>query len=463
MDTAIDAKQSKQQAKALKKHPAGLYLLFFTEMWERFSYYGMRAILVLYLTATYISGGLGFKDSTAMSIYGFFTGAVYFTPLIGGYLSDRFLGRRLAITLGGITMAIGNIALFAQQSRTAFYIGLVLLIVGNGFFKPNISTLVGELYEANDRRRDGAFTIFYMGINVGAFFAPLVVGYLSDNLFMTKVNGVVQHGFRYGFLAASIGMIFGQIVFNLLGNRFLGDIGKKPTGKPVAGNGAVVEKKPLTKKEKQRTTVIFILAAFVVIFWAGFEQAGSSLTLYTDRFVDREVFGWVVPTPWFQSLNPLFIVILAPILSALWLKLSYTKRGDFKIPSKMGFGMILLGLGYMVLLLAVLKTGSDDQNIHMKVNILFIVMTYLLNTLGELLLSPVGLSLVSKIAPVKLASLLMGVWLASSGIANILSGQLAALTQSLGYFEIFGAIGLMAIVLGFVLLSISTKLVKMMD
>ncbi|MGG3467244.1 peptide MFS transporter [Neobacillus pocheonensis] len=463
MDNTASVKQSAQQTAAAKKHPPGLYLLFFTEMWERFSYYGMRAILVLYLTTAFVSGGLGFSDATAMSIYGFFTGAVYFTPMVGGWLSDRFLGRRLAITIGGITMAVANLVLFANQSRWAFYTGLVLLIVGNGFFKPNISTLVGELYAPDDRRRDGAFTIFYMGINIGAFFSPLVVGYLSDNLFKTTVDGVVVSGFRYGFLAASIGMIIGQLIFNLFGSRYLGEIGKKPTGKPVANNTGAIEKKPLTKKEKQRTTVIFILAAFVVFFWAGFEQAGSSLTLYTDRFIDRNVFGFTIPTAWFQSLNPLFIVILAPILASLWLKLSYTKKGDFKIPSKMGFGMVLLGLGYMVLLLAVLKTGSDADNIVVKANVMIITLTYLLHTIGELLLSPVGLSLVSKIAPVKLASLLMGVWLASTGVANILAGQLASLTQSLGYLEIFGVIGGMAIVLGLVLLAISKKLVKMMD
>ncbi|MDQ6596293.1 MFS transporter [Bacillus salipaludis] len=463
MDNTASIKQS-EQAKVAKKHPPGLYLLFFTEMWERFSYYGMRAILVLYLTTEFVSGGLGFSDATAMSIYGFFTGAVYFTPMVGGYLSDRFLGRRLAITLGGIIMAVGNFALFADQSKAAFYLGLVLLIVGNGFFKPNISTIVGELYAPDDRRRDGAFTIFYMGINVGAFFSPLVVGYLSDDLFKTTINGVVHHGFKYGFLAASIGMIIGQLIFNLFGNRYLGDIGKKPTGKVASKTtNATLNKQPLTKIEKKRTAVIFILTAFVVFFWAGFEQAGSSLTLYTDRFVDRDLFGFTVPTAWFQSLNPLFIVILAPILSALWLKLSYTKRGDMSGPKKMGLGMVLLGLGYMILLLAVLKTGSDEHHIAIKANMMIIVLTYLMHTLGELLLSPVGLSLVSKIAPLKLASLLMGVWLAGSGVANILAGQLAALTQSLGYFEIFSVIGLLAIVLGLVLLALSGKLQRMTE
>ncbi|CAJ1001633.1 MAG: MFS transporter [Brevibacillus sp.] len=456
MEAAVNTRQGKP------KHPPGLYLLFFTELWERFSYYGMRALLTLYLTTALISGGLGFEKGVAMSIYGFFTGAVYFTPLIGGYLSDRYLGRRLAITIGGITMAAGNFVLFAEHSLLGLYLGLALLIIGNGFFKPNISTLVGELYPENDNRRDSAFTIFYMGINIGAFFAPLVCGYLAEDLFKTTVNGVVQYGFKYGFLAASIGMMIGQLIFNLLGNRYLGDIGKKPVGKSEDKAKAAAANAPLTKKEKQRTAVIIIITCFVVFFWAGFEQAGSSLTLYTDKFVDKQVFGYEVPTSWFQSLNPLFIVLLAPILSGLWVKLASSKRGDLKIPTKMGIGMIMLGMGYMVLLLAVLHTGSDENHILNKANVMFIVMTYFLHTLGELFLSPVGLSMVSKIAPVKLASLLMGVWLASTGVANILAGELASYTQSLGYLEVFGLIGLLAIVMGLLLLLVSRKLVQMM-
>ncbi|WNF07096.1 peptide MFS transporter [Brevibacillus borstelensis] len=457
MDATVNSQQGKQ------KHPPGLYLLFFTELWERFSYYGMRALLTLYLTTALISGGLGFEKSLALSIYGLFTGAVYFTPIIGGYLSDRYLGRRLAITMGGITIAVGNFLLFAVQSTTGLYLGLVLLIIGNGFFKPNISTLVGELYPENDKRRDAAFTIFYMGINVGALFAPLICGYLAEEHFKTALDGVEMYGFKYGFLAAAIGMVIGQIAFNLLGNRYLGDIGKQPLGKSEAPGQQEAANRPLTKKEKQRTAVIVILACFVVFFWAGFEQAGSSLTLYTDLFVDRTIGGWEVPTSWFQSLNPLFIVLLAPVISMLWVKLANSKRGDLNIPTKMGLGMILLGLGYMILLLAVMQTGSDENNILTKSNIMIIVLTYLMHTLGELFLSPVGLSMVSKIAPVKLASLLMGVWLASSGVANILAGQLAAFTQSLGYFEVFGIIGLMAIVLGLVLLLVSRKLVRMME
>ena len=446
-----------------KKHPPGLYLLFLTEMWERFSYYGMRAILILYLTTELVSGGLGIDSSVALSIYGFYTGAVYFTPIVGGWLADRYLGHRLSITIGGSLMALGNIALFAHQSKTALFIGLGLMIIGNGFFKPNISTLLGDLYKGNESRRDAGFTIFYMGINLGAFFAPLLIGFLSEDLFASTANGVMHYGFRYGFLASAIGMIIGQVLFNTLANKYLGDIGKRPAVAQIANTTGAKDKQPLTKAEKQRTMVILIITCFVVFFWAGFEQAGSSLTLYTKDFVDREVFGWTVPISWFQSLNPLFIVLLAPAISALWIKLANSKRGDLPVPTKMGMGMITLGLGYIVLLFAVFQTGNDAATMAQKANMMFIIVTYLMHTLGELFLSPVGLSFVSRVAPVKLASLLMGVWLASSGVANILAGQLAAVTQSLGYFEVFAVIGGLAIFFGLLLLALSKKLVAMME
>lgn len=463
--SALPETKTLENPRPKTKHPPGLYLLFFTELWERFSYYGMRAILVLYLTTELVSGGLGIKPSVAMTIYGIFTGAVYFTPLFGGYLSDRFLGRRLAITIGGTTMALGNFVLFAVNNQIGLYIGLILLIIGNGFFKPNISTLVGELYAPNDKRKDSAFTIFYMGINIGALFAPLVCGFLAEKYFATNINGVIHYGFKYGFLAAAIGMIIGQFIFNLFGNRYLGDIGKQPTGAPAKQNKETESKAktPLTKQEKQNVAVIFILTCFVIFFWAGFEQAGSSLTLYTDKFVDKSIGGWTMPTSWFQSLNPFFIIVLAPIVSLIWTKLSNSKRGDLPIPAKMGLGMILLGLGFAVLIPAVLQTGSDEQHIVTKANLLFIIFTYFLHTLGELCLSPVGLSMVSKLAPARLASVLMGVWLAGTGVAQLLAGQLAAFTQSLGYLEIFSVISGVTIGLGLILLLFTKKLVRMMN
>jgi proton-dependent oligopeptide transporter, POT family len=381
--------------------------------------------------------------------------------VFGGWMTDRFIGLRKAITIGGITMACGDFTIFLTHSEAGLYIGLSLLVIGNGFFKPNISTLVGELYPRNDKRKDAAFTIFYMGINLGAFFAPLIAGFLAEDLFRTTLDtGTIHYGFQWAFLASSIGMIIGQIIFSTLSRRYLGQVGLRPA--KAAASETYGENVPLSPKDKQRTIAILILACFVVFFWAGFEQAGSSFTLYTKNFIDREVFGYTIPVAWFQSVNPLFIIILAPIISAIWLKLSKTKRGDLNMTTKMGIGMILLGLGFMVLIPAVLQTGSDENNIVVKANLLFIVFTYLLHTLGELFLSPVGLSLVSKVAPIKIASLMMGVWMAAIGVASLLAGQLASLTATLGYLEIFAVIGGVTIILGIVLLLISHKLIKMM-
>lgn len=445
-----------------KKHPKGLYLLFFTELWERYSYYGMRSVLMLYLTAAVISGGLGMSTQHAAFIYSLYGGVIYFTPIIGGYLTDKFIGLRTAITIGGITMAIGDFTIFLFNSQLGLYIGILFLIIGNGFFKPNISTYVGDLYDPRDKRKDAAFTIFYMGINLGAFFSPLIAGFLAEDLFHSvDADGIEHFGFKWAFLASSIGMVVGQLIFSLLGKRYLGDIGTKPARTNIAKNSAPAAK--MTKAEKKRTGAVLILFVFVIFFWAGFEQAGTSLTLYTRDFIDRNVGGYTVPVSWFQSVNPLFIVILAPIISAIWLKLSKSKRGDLRTTTKMSLGMILLGLGFMILVPAVLYTGSDETDIVHKANILFIIFTYLFHTIGELCLSPVGLSMVSKVAPIKIASLLMGVWMAASGIANIIGGQLAALTATLGYVEIFSVIGAAAIVVGIILLAVSKKLQSMLD
>ncbi|MFP7252662.1 peptide MFS transporter [Terribacillus goriensis] len=445
-----------------KKHPKGLYLLFFTELWERYSYYGMRSVLMLYLTAAVISGGLGMSTQHAAFIYSLYGGVIYFTPIIGGYLTDKFIGLRTAITIGGITMAIGDFIIFLFNSQLGLYIGILFLIIGNGFFKPNISTYVGDLYDPRDKRKDAAFTIFYMGINLGAFFSPLIAGFLAEDLFHSvDADGIEHFGFKWAFLASSIGMVIGQLIFSLLGKRYLGDIGTKPARTNITPKGAPAVK--MTKAEKKRTGAVLILFVFVIFFWAGFEQAGTSLTLYTRDFIDRNVGGYTIPVSWFQSVNPLFIVILAPIISAIWLKLSKSKRGDLRTTTKMSLGMILLGIGFMILVPAVLYTGSDETDIVHKANILFIIFTYLFHTIGELCLSPVGLSMVSKVAPIKIASLLMGVWMAASGIANIIGGQLAALTATLGYVEIFSVIGAAAIVVGIILLAVSKKLQSMLD
>ena len=424
-------------------HPKGLYLLFATEMWERFSYYGMRALLILYLTKSYIDGGLGFTEESATLIYGFFTGFVYFTPLIGGWLADRYLGQRRSITIGGILMMLGQFCLAARQDTLFLYAGLLLLIIGNGFFKPNISTLVGRLYEENDTRRDAGFIIFYMGINIGAFFSPLITGYLA-----------VRYGYTYGFLAAGIGMLIGIVIYMSLGGRMLKDIRKKMPRQTDKSLSEI----PLTDEEKDRTWVIFVIVIFCTIFFAGFEQAGSSMNLYTDKFINRQIGNFTIPTEWFQSLNPLMIVMLAPFFSSMWMFLSRHGK-EPSIPVKMGLGMILLGVGFFILTAAAIQRG-DSADETVKANLSFLIFAYFFHTVGELCLSPIGLSMITKLAPVKLASLLMGVWLMTSFFANIIGGFIASYVSSIGAMTIFAGIAAISIIFGIILIMLNRRLVE---
>ena len=449
-----------------KGHPKGLYLLFFTEMWERFSYYGMRAILILYLTKKFIEGGLGMDEKYAMLLYGYFTGFVYFTPLIGGWLADRYLGKRLAVMIGGVTMMLGQFTLFGLNSTTGLYIGLLLLIIGNGFFKPNISTLVGGLYKDGDSRRDAAFTIFYMGINLGAMIAPLVIGVVTDNMFATtNEDGSISYGYRYGFLVSGIGMLLGQVIFNLLGTKYLGDLGTKPVGAVSDTEVAKVQKsinpetgKELDEKdEKQRISVIFILLIFAVFFWAGFEQAGSSLSLYTDKYIDRSIGSFEIPTSWFQSVNPLFIVTLAPLFTLFWAS-PIGRR--LTTPVKMGVGMIILGVGFLFMIGAVAERSAngDVDDVNNKAALMWLIMTYLLHTIGELCISPVGLSVVTKLSPPKLASVLM----LSSFFANIVGGYIASYVETMGAGEVFTYIAGFVSVCGVLLILLNKVILKLM-
>jgi POT family proton-dependent oligopeptide transporter len=337
-------------------------------------------------------------------------------------------------------------------------------------FKPNISTMVGQLYRPNDNRRDSAFSIFYMGINLGALIAPIVIAILTDDLFATKgSNGeIISYGYKYGFLAAAIGMAIGQLLFNWLSSKYLLEIGVEPGAKKkeLSVDNSEVEKatkKPLTFEEKQRITVIFILTFFVIFFWAGFEQAGSSMTLYTDKYIDRHFFGWEIPTAIFQSVNPLFIVLLGPIFAWFW----NSKIGNkLTTPVKMSLGMILLGIGFLFMLFAtfdVQTSGSGNSEVvTQKAALVWLVMTYFFHTIGELCLSPVGLSVVTKLAPLKLASMLMGVWMLSSFVANIMGGYIAMYVEKLGASTIFISIAIFVIVLGLLMLLLTKVLSKMM-
>lgn len=400
-------------------HPKGLFLLFTTEMWERFSYYAMRAILVLYLTDT--AQGLNWSNADALELYGTFTMLVYLTPLLGGWLADNFLGQRKSIILGGTLMAAGQFTLGAPHAwvpgmeETFFYIGLTLLIAGNGLFKPNISTMVGDLYEEGDHRRDGAFTIFYMGINVGAWASAIVVG---------SVVASFGGNWQTGFVCAGIGMLISLVVQLLYAQKLLGNIGTEPAAKRSRQNQVDQSKKePLTQEEFDRIKVILILGVFTIIFWAGFEQAGGLMNIYTNQFTDRtiDMLDWEVPTTWFQSLNPMFIVAFAPVFAALWVKMGDKEPNS---PVKFAMGLFLLGVGFLFMIGAVLQQGGDPS---VKTSMIWLVGAYFFHTMGELCLSPIGLSMVTKLAPLRLASLLMGVWFFYTGLANYVAGFVGSL------------------------------------
>ena len=477
-----------------KGHPAGLYLVFFTGMWERFSYYAMRGILVLYLTATWLNGGLGYNEKFSTTVYGLATGLCYFTPLFGGWLSDRYLGQRKSILIGGFIMVLAQFLLFAPElfttisptltpeqlehnqfiGRVGLFSGLFLLIIGNGFFKPNISSIVGDLYEPGDKRLDSAFSIFYMGINLGAVIAPLIVGLLADNVFATTyvdANGVTQitHGYRYGFLAAAIGVLLGQLLFVFLSNKYLGNIGIAPKGAAKVAETTTEEVKvPLTRQEKERIAVIFIFFFFAVFFFAGMEQAGASFNLYANKYIDRTIFGHEIPTAWLQMINPFFVIVLAPVFAYFW----NTRLGQaLNTPLKMGLGLIVLGIGFWFMLIAGFQRGAtwqgglniiDNPDGMVKASMIWMILTYLLHTIGELSLSPVGLSIVTKLSPARFASLFMGVWIMAAAFANMLAGLISSYVVELGASTVFASISAFVMVLGILMVSLNKVIERMM-
>jgi POT family proton-dependent oligopeptide transporter len=457
-------------------HPRGLATLFFTEFWERFSYYGMRALLTLFMTASVAQGGLGFPTERAGAIYGLYTAFVYLVALPGGWLADRLLGQRRAVFLGGCIIAAGHFSMAINSIQT-FFLGLVLIVVGTGLLKPNISAMVGELYPEGGARRDAGFSIFYMGINLGAFIAPLICGPLGE-----KVN------WHLGFAAAGIGMVLGLVQY-AFGGKYLGSAGLRPNAgeDPAARSSALriligatavgiafvalvwmgVIRLPVEKLangtgiiilglallyfvfqlvgggldglEKKKMLAIFVLFLFSALFWSGFEQAGSSLTLFARDLTDRVVFGWEMPVSVLQSVNPLFIIAFAPVFAWLWLRL---RRREPSAPAKFSLGLILLGLGFGVMVWAsmVATAGAPGNGQTFKVSPLWLVMTYLFHTFGELCLSPVGLSTVTKLAPHRKVSQLMGIWFMSIALGNLIAGLVAGQFEKFPLPQLFGAV-----------------------
>lgn len=501
-DSLFDTSNGTRDTRGLGGHPRGLTTLFFTEMWERFSYYGMRGILILYMVAPVAEGGLGFDSVRATSIYGTYTMAVYLTALPGGFIADKFLGLRRSVLIGGIIIALGHFTL-AFRELSFFYAGLALIVIGTGFLKPNISGLVGNLYAENDARRDSGFSIFYMGINIGAFIAPLVCGYFAQShsfkSFLAANNLDARHSWHYGFAAAGIGMTIGLIQFiayraqlverttpqvskeslhitkaqhatenlrhqeenlrhqesasreavsddkNLsaqatdpqannrqrlyaktpaINNNNANDHTTQPSryqteDRTNRGHGSLPVGQPkLTATEWKRLTAIFIFFLFITLFWSIYEQAGSSLNLFADRLTRTEALGFAFPSSWFQAVPALFVIALAPLFSALWLRLGARQPSA---PAKFTLGLIALGGGTLLMIPASLLAANA------RVSPVWLLGVYFLHVVGEMCLSPVGLSTVTKLAPVKLVGLMLGVWFLASALGNKIAGALAGL------------------------------------
>ncbi|WMN06673.1 peptide MFS transporter [Marivirga arenosa] len=443
-------------------HPRGLATLFFTEFWERFSYYGMRALLVLFMVASIETGGLGLDDKSATAIYGLYTMFVYLLALPGGWLADRFFGLQKAVWYGGIIIACGHFAM-AVPTDEFFFIGLILIVIGTGLLKPNISSIVGGLYKDNEpARRDAGFSIFYMGINLGAVIAPLITGYLGESI-----------NWHLGFGAAGVGMLLGVIQYRA-SSKYLGDIGAQPEGYDPADTKQIGFRRKvklgiwtfliglialvlattfgiinidvvsvanissfvvaaalvlffvaiflfsgLNQDEKKKIGAIALLLLFSAVFWSGFEQAGSSLNLFAERYTDRMIGGWEMPASFLQSVNPMFIIILSPVFGWFWIQLAKRNLNP-SIPLKFAFGLIFLGLGFGVMILAATLVISSDTVLPT-----WLLITYFLHTTGELFLSPVGLSAVTKLAPKRLVGQMMGAWFMSVAFGNLIAGLVA--------------------------------------
>ena len=476
-------------------HPRGLSTLYFTEMWERFSYYGMRVLLILFMTAPVAAGGLGFETSVAGAVYGLYTSMVYMTSLPGGWIADRLIGQRRAVLYGGILIACGHFSM-AFPSLTTFYLGLTLIVLGTGLLKGNVAVIVGQLYAPGDVRRDAGFSIFYMGINLGAFIAPLVTSYLGQ-----RIN------WHLGFTVAGVGMVLGLVQY-VLGAKYLGDAGLRPV--PAASPAAAAQLKrrvqiwggaavalavvvaagmytsaiPIsvkqvadaagifllgltlaffawlflagdwTRTERKRLYAILALWLAAVVFWSEFEQAGSTLNLFADRATRSSILGWAFPSGYFQSLQPLFIITFAPVFAWIWIRLGSRQPSS---PAKFGVGLLFVGSGFALLVVAASLSAHG-----VKVAPYWLVVTYLLHTFGELSLSPVGMSAFTKLAPARVAGLMMGVWYLGISVGNFVGGRLASLYGSMPLPNLFGAIAAVGIVAGVVMLALAPPIKRLM-
>jgi POT family proton-dependent oligopeptide transporter len=399
-------------------HPRGLFTLFFTEMWERFSYYGMRALLFLYMVGSVAQPGLGFGEKRAGTIYGLYTMSVYLMGIPGGFLADRWLGHRRAVFVGGVIIAAGHFSM-AVPSIATFYLGLCLIVIGTGLLKPNVSTLVGTLYTRDDPRRDAGFSLFYMGINLGAFMAPIICTPLGQ-----------QINWHIGFAAAGVGMVLGLVQY-VYGGKYLVAVSEAKASKFEAiAPDAPAPKTAFTREDWGRIAAASILTLFALIFWAGFEQAGSSLTLFADRATRLTVFGWNYASGLFQSVEPLFVIIFSPVFAWIWLKLG---RKNPSSPVKFTLGLFFLSLSFLLILPA-----AKYYQVHgARVSPLWLVGLYFLQAVGELCLSPVGLSMVTKLSPTRIVGFMMGIWFLATALGNYVAGWVAGFLENRPFSQVF--------------------------
>jgi POT family proton-dependent oligopeptide transporter len=488
-ETAAHDRSNAQWDRSFFGHPRGLSTLFFTEMWERFSYYGMRALLILFMTATVQKGGLGFNASKAGSIYGLYTAMVFLLSLPGGWIADRITGQRRAVLWGGIVIAVGHFSMAIPRVDT-FYLGLALIVIGTGLLKPNISTMVGALYSQEDARRDAGFSIFYMGINLGALLSPLVCGYLGENI-----------NWHYGFAAAGVGMTLGLIQY-VLGAKYLGAAGIDTAGtendKRLFRRGLIVAAvvivaaialtvtgvvfltaeqisdifgilliaivivffvwllttKGYTPKERGRFWAILVLFIASALFWSAYEQAGSTLNLFAER--NTNLHAWDFPlwglfrASYFQSFNSVFIILLAPLFAWLWVAL---RRHEPTSTAKFSIGLVFVGLGLAILIPIAGGTAVSPW---------WLTATYFLHTIGELCLSPVGLSAMTKLAPARICGLMMGVWFLSISVGDYISGRLASVYETFPLPQLFGIVALFCVVVGLLLVFLLRPMKRLM-
>jgi proton-dependent oligopeptide transporter, POT family len=412
-------------------HPRGLSTLFFTEMWERFSYYGMRAFLILYMVAPVTAGGLGFSDVDAASIYGTYTGSAWGAAILGGLVADRWLGQYRSVLLGGIVIALGHFTL-AFQALPFFYSGLALIALGTGLLKPNVSTIVGALYQPGDTRRDAGFSIFYMGINLGAFIGPLIAGYLAQRV-----------DWHVGFAAAGVGMTAGVIQY-VLGKRpiqsAVARLKAAPATTPASVTVATGAAPRFGPVEWRRIAAICVFFIFASLFWGAFEQAGSTLNLFADRYTRLSMLGFEFPSSWLQSVPPVCVILLAPVFGWLWIKLGPREPSS---PAKFAWGLFFASLAFFLLVPAGAIAQSGDG---IRVSPWWLIGSYVLVEMGELCLSPVGLSVVTKLSPARIVGLMMGVFFLSNSVGNKLAGWTAGFFSALPLPTLFGAIAMVMLV-----------------